>query len=554
MFALQFTFPANRYHGTPWGRRVNEAAVDWPPEPWRILRAMIASYWRTDRGRHDGDTELGALIDALAGILPVYSVPVGGIHAHTRHYMPIRKGRGETTTLIFDAFIHLPDGATLVAAWPGITLTPDLYDLASTLASGLSYLGRSESWVECSAVADWAGEANCTPARPDDETQPIEMLAALPEITYTALRQRLIGTQTEATEDGRDDESTRRVASSASNTEFCTRSGISTLPTRLLDALMLETADYKECGWSRPPASRSVPYTLHQDAAPRTRPAPRSRSTPTRSGMPPTVARYLLVGRPRPTVFDSVKIGELMRLAALSQFGWTMSPGGRKLPAAPWQLSGRGGDGKPISDPTHPHAFWLPEDADCDGLIDHVSVYVAAGIPSEIQERLQRVRRLWTSRGEATTETAERPHTDEWLLALEGFAHPGDFAAAAPIFRASRTWRSATPFIPSGHLGPAGHGGEIRRLLVRRHLDTRLNIDARDVTVSELRTIPVANSPRSPLHFHRFRSRRGERHGNRPYAFVEANFPAEVQGPLALGYGSHFGLGQFVPSHDEHRT
>jgi CRISPR-associated protein Csb2 len=36
MLALAFTFPAGRYHATPWGRHVNEADVAWPPEPWRI--------------------------------------------------------------------------------------------------------------------------------------------------------------------------------------------------------------------------------------------------------------------------------------------------------------------------------------------------------------------------------------------------------------------------------------------------------------------------------------------------------------------------------------
>jgi CRISPR-associated protein Csb2 len=43
MLALAFTFPAGRYHATPWGRHVNEADVAWPPEPWRILRTLVAT-------------------------------------------------------------------------------------------------------------------------------------------------------------------------------------------------------------------------------------------------------------------------------------------------------------------------------------------------------------------------------------------------------------------------------------------------------------------------------------------------------------------------------
>jgi len=42
VIAISFKFPAGRYHATPWGRHVNEGAVEWPPSPWRILRALEA--------------------------------------------------------------------------------------------------------------------------------------------------------------------------------------------------------------------------------------------------------------------------------------------------------------------------------------------------------------------------------------------------------------------------------------------------------------------------------------------------------------------------------
>ena len=85
MFALDFRFPAGRYHATPWGRNVNEADVAWPPEPWRLLRALIAAWWRKgDRARWS-EADLARLIDTLAETLPEYSLPAGAIHAHTRH-------------------------------------------------------------------------------------------------------------------------------------------------------------------------------------------------------------------------------------------------------------------------------------------------------------------------------------------------------------------------------------------------------------------------------------------------------------------------------------
>ena len=89
MFALSFRFLAGRYHATPWGRNVNEADVAWPPEPWRLLRALIAVYWRKGDRERWPEEYLAGLIDALAASRPVYSLPEGAIHAHTRHYMPI---------------------------------------------------------------------------------------------------------------------------------------------------------------------------------------------------------------------------------------------------------------------------------------------------------------------------------------------------------------------------------------------------------------------------------------------------------------------------------
>ena len=116
MFALVFRFPAGRYHATPWGRNVNEADVAWPPEPWRLLRTLIAAYWRKGDRERWSEEPLARLIDVLAETLPVYRLPAGAVHAHTRHYMPIgtiERGR-EKTTLVFDAFVRLPEREWLV--------------------------------------------------------------------------------------------------------------------------------------------------------------------------------------------------------------------------------------------------------------------------------------------------------------------------------------------------------------------------------------------------------------------------------------------------------
>ena len=316
-----------------------------------------------------------------------------------------------------------------------------------------------------------------------------------------------------------------------------------TLPPRLVDALMLDTVDYQDQGWNRPPAAREVVYDRAKDAAvgvsPR-RPARRRSSYPR---LNPTVARFLLAGRPRPPIEDAVRIGELMRLAALSQFGWRKDEKtGRRIPGAPWQISGRRTDLQPLKDPSHTHAFWLPEDADSDGLIDHVSVFIASGIDDHTRTKLDRITRLWLP----PRKRAEDASKMEWRLALEGFGKPADFAGGARILGVSRRWRSTTPFLAAGYLKAARYEGEVRRLLRNRGMDVRFGFDVTDVSVTELQEISSGGTSRRAIQFHRFRSRGREMQPDAAGALLDIVFPNPVEGPIALGYGSHFGLGLFV--------
>ena len=534
MFALAFRFPAGRYHATPWGRNVNEADVAWPPEPWRLLRAIIAAWWRKgDRERWSKD-DLAALIDALAETPPVYHLPEGVIHAHTRHYMPqgkLDKGR-EKTALVFDGFVHLPRGVEIVAAWPALALNGALFGLAADLAEAIGYLSRSESWTECRALDDWNGEANCRLAGAESAGTPVRVLAPRSPAAYAAERQRLIA------------DAGREATGPAPRPRRRNKTGADTLPERLVDALALDTADYQDRGWSRPPAAYEVVYMCAADARPSV--IPRSfagRRRTTESEDRPTIARFLVAGRPLPRIEDAVRIGELMRRAALAQFGWKKDEAtGRSIPCAPWQISGRDADGRPLADSAHPHAFWLPEDADSDGWIDHISVYIESGIDDDVRARLDRITRLWLAPRQRPGGDEPEPATlKEWRLALEGFGRPADFAGSARIFGAATRWRSAAPFLAAGHLKASGYPGEVCRLLKRRGLD------ADGVEVEELKSIGVGGTERHALHFHRFRSRGGEKQPDTAGALLRIAFPRPFTGPLAIGFGSHFGLGLFIP-------
>ena len=95
---LALRFPAGRYHATPWGQQVNEGAIEWPPSPWRLLRALLATWHH--KAKHEVSEEtINLLMERLAETLPEYQLPSATTTTgHTRHYMPtspILKGKSK---------------------------------------------------------------------------------------------------------------------------------------------------------------------------------------------------------------------------------------------------------------------------------------------------------------------------------------------------------------------------------------------------------------------------------------------------------------------------
>ncbi len=100
MPTLSVRFIGGHYHATPWYKAQNEGAVEWPPSPWRLLRALIATGYAKLPEWQDGTppTVAGSLIARLASVLPSYKLPPA-TGAHTRHYMPT----DAKATLVLDA-------------------------------------------------------------------------------------------------------------------------------------------------------------------------------------------------------------------------------------------------------------------------------------------------------------------------------------------------------------------------------------------------------------------------------------------------------------------
>lgn len=525
MFALVFSFPAGRYHATPWGRHVNEGAVAWPPEPYRILRALIATWHRTTDRAHYSEDALARLIEALAGELPLFGLP-DAVHAHTRHYMHympqgrLAKGR-EETKLVFDAFLRVSPTDRLISAWPATTLSTESFDLAAHLAERMNYFGRAESLVCAYTERDLDWES-CINSRPDGptgaSTVTVDVLAALSPQAYAAERPGLLALNSDKPK------SKKRLAFE------------STVPVSLFEAVQVETSALQAAGWSQPPGGRFVLY--HR---PEVGPRLPARRTPSRSMTKlPKVARLILAGRPLPRIEDAVKIGEVFRAAIMARIRG-------EIPAT---ISGREADGKPSHDPQHGHAFFLPEDHDCDGFIDHLVLYIRDGLPPEVASALDNLRTLWIAahRRRDFDDPLDAGRM-EWRLALEGFGDPAEFADS-PLLRRSADWTNITPYLRPWHMKSKNVASETMEMARRecrlRGLPVKDVEFARSGREDSIHGAEVRG--RSVLRFHRFRSRRGLVQPDRAGSSLYLAFERPICGPIALGFGCHYGLGLFAGS------
>jgi len=84
-------FPLGRFHATRWNQNPFEDPFgEWPPSPWRLLRALAARWFQYSR--ETGDTNEAVrneLLQALASSVPSYRLPKLTWHGKPlRQYQP----------------------------------------------------------------------------------------------------------------------------------------------------------------------------------------------------------------------------------------------------------------------------------------------------------------------------------------------------------------------------------------------------------------------------------------------------------------------------------
>lgn len=485
MIAIAFTFPAGRYHATPWDQHVNEGGVEWPPSPWRLMRALVAASYKLV-------PEVSALeVQRVLAPLrspPEYSVPPIG-EGHSRHYMPAPV----TTTKVLDAFVA-PGEGELVAIWPEAALGPaELAQLDRILAQ-LTYLGRSESWVDARRVECPVDSANCWPC--EAEQSNVTLTALESDAAYQGWRSGFLEGQS-----GLGKKERREP------------------PGDWWEVLHQDTGRLRREGWSRPPGMRRVPYRHDPRAAAR-RPHLR------RGSEVPALVRFELQAKVLPRLEDALLVGDRFRTALL------------KISDGHPTFLGRDEAGVRQG---HRHAFFLPTDEDRDGRIDHLSVFAPEGLDATALGALNALERVWGAGAydlfpmmTATIATSELAQYGGTLAQGRG---------RVPTIGPARVWESHTPFVAPRH--------------TKRRAGTLIETNeeqAARLVVSLGLPEPTAVAPLSAdatpsrIAWHKFRNRRlhggGSGAGNASVG-LRLTFAAPVVGPIAIGYGAHQGLGQF---------
>lgn len=505
MLRLRFDFPAGRYHATPWGHHVNEGLVEWPPSPWRIMRALLATGY-TKLGWQQAPDEMRRLVETLAASEPTYRVPYA-TSGHTRHYMPIKgwKKGVQKTSLVIDAFIK-PAGP-LGVEWPA-ALAQDQRDLLAQLLSRLGYLGRAESRVTAQLTSE-------------DED--------LPDLIVSTRRAEP------------NDEPVRLLAPVASHEYDAWRCGSASAPDDLLAALHIDTTTLQREGWSFPPGARELMYWRPASALSfasamevpagsthdRDDTALFALSTDKKRDVLPLMERAL------PTM-------ALFRRTLLSRVGDDQQLGGCP------ELTGKDGEGQPLRC-EHRHAHFIPVALDTRSprRIDHVLVYAPMGFGLLAERALRCLRRTWAK------------GMDEIAVTLIGIGKRSSFrnVGGEPVAElgSGATWVSRTPFVPPRFL--KSHGRDSLEGQIRSELERR-GLPALTAAPSIAAPSDASSAGREARLFRGFARTRQGNGGTPPGGVfhVTLTLTRPVEGPLCLGWGCHFGLGAFEPIHEDHET
>lgn len=485
----EITFPLGRYHATPWDRHVNEGAVEWPPSPWRLARALYA-VWKERLPTLDESAVLEVLGEVA--VPPVYQLPAWS-SAATRHYYPANdhlEAVKTSTDKVIDAFVALDPRSPLILHWEEADLSVPARAAAGELFAALPCLGRADSICEARVTDAYLPHEGGSLLEPSGEG---DLRLSVPVVPLDIAQLTV---------------TTDQVRSA-----------------RLRQP--------KGMAWARYPS----PSEARASAPHR---------TPSTQLARPTAVLFAVAGTPAPNHRQAVAVADLFHMAVLRQY--TRLTGDPPTPV----LSGHpaNGDG-PRRDPhRHLHVFPLASRRTME--IDRILAWAPEGFGPAECAALGAVTRLSLPRRSTANEGGGRPVVrglGPTRIVLSAIGDVKVVAADPSLASEAQVWESLTPFVPPRHQ-KRQHASDLRigrfsdRFLVD---EIERELRHRGVECSVERVDAVGERHDPPSRYRRHRLRQGLTDA-RPGVWVRFTLDRPVFGPIALGALSHFGLGLFAPS------
>jgi len=220
-------------------------------------------------------------------------------------------------------------------------------------------------------------------------------------------------------------------------------------------------------------------------------------------------------GRDLPSITMTLRLAEAARAAVMriaqARSGSPLLPSCLHGPATPGAA--------------HRHAYWLPLDLDDDGLIDHLAVHVPVGLSDAAGALLDRL----------------------GSVDLHGWGQLAAVPTKPPsaLIGPARLWLSDLPFVGPLH----AHAHDPARPRPGRsavaQLARELGRLGRALPGADIQTIDGPDAAAF------LAGSRAMRLPTQPVCgWFALQFDAVVAGPLAVGFGSHFGLGLLRPRDD----
>jgi CRISPR-associated protein Csb2 len=497
---LEQIFPLGRFHATPWKVfPYDDPHGEWPPSPWRLVRAVLARSYQLDReiadstGAHAELRE--ALVRAFATSQVEWQLPRASWRGPgLRQYHPAEFKRvpasakepgmmAYNTTKVLDNFWVTANGTAAPILWhfDGPDWTPPLLAHLDACLTRMTYFGRAESITEIRRTETASAPDDPVRLSPRRSGKAVPVLALQPDATLAQL---------EATTD----------APSVKDTNI-------------------------------PPGS----CWMYAERPPRPQIRSAKRHTPQ---LPPTQLIQFAIGSNIPVRYkDVVLITERFRSRVLGSFtkrltgdpksNWKDSA--NDISAQAHLLSGRNSDGSPSKDHRHVSFFLC-------GTVDAPSrLCVWRNEPFDDLEQ----RSILDA---ANTPLPLSYKDDPWTLNLVPLdklvpSPPGLDSSPVSI------WKSLTPYVPPRHV--FGRSGK-----------EKPGCSVTEQILAELSTrgfnpngVSVAAEKHGWVKIHRLKIERDARTNNDKLGYsVTLTFSNPIKGPISLGSSSHFGLGLFVPA------